>query len=269
MLVLAACGGEGERRPPPPVTRAPVDAAAAPRAAGCKPVDFVASIPVAEASGAVVLDDGVLVVGDSGTSGAYVIVDPASGALIEEGRLPLGRGAGDDLEGLSRLGDQIVGVTSSGWMRHWRRRPGGFDLVDGPYPIDEPGPMICEHAADVNCGKNYEALCPGWIGSKDEGRLYPIEPDRARLRVRRDGAVQVTGPEVLAGCDVDAAGAVWVGTNLFDGDVYRVAGEQVSPTGIVAGVSTETLVVIGDEVTLFGDLGRAPSDVERYRCPTR
>src|SRR5690349_6200403 len=69
----------------------------------CAPAPFAPVLALPEASGATWLEvDGapaILVVGDSGTEGAYALVDPASGAIRERGALPLGTGAGDDLEG--------------------------------------------------------------------------------------------------------------------------------------------------------------------------
>jgi len=163
--------------------------------ATCQQLPFAESTPVPEASGAAWLTvDGkpaLLVIGDSGTHGAYGLIDPDTGATLETGNLPMSTEAGDDLEGLAARGDKIYGLISSGWVRTWRRQGKGFVLVDKPYPlgqVDGRGTppagsapeggrgsidlsdrktkkhaptgdgMVC--GADVvNCGRNYEGLC--------------------------------------------------------------------------------------------------------------
>jgi hypothetical protein len=291
VVAVVACG-DSRRAATDDGGRTPAPAGdAAPRPEGCERLPFADTLPVPEASGSAVLADGLLVVGDSGTRGAYVIVDPDSGDPIARGRLPLGAGAGDDLEGIAILGDQIVGVTSAGWMRHWRRVDDELELVDGPYPIAEvddqlplrppyggfgapPTDSMACGAHGVNCGKNYEALClgdaggcAGWVGSKADGRLWCLELDGGRLRANRRRSIQVTGPDVLSGCDVDDAGVVWVATNGLDGRVLRVRDDQVAEAPLVSSHFTETIAVApGGVVYLLGDSGDAPSDAERYRC---
>jgi hypothetical protein len=218
----------------------------------------------------------VIVVGDSGTRGAYVLVDATTGELVESGQLPLGKGAGDDLEGLDADGDTVWAVTSAGWMRHWTRRAGGFDLTDGPYAVGS-GTMSCD-AHGVNCGKNYEALCvgdaggcDGWIGSKEGGDLWCLVEEDGRLHADVDRTIDVTGPEALSGCDIDpTTGAIWVGTNAFDGRVYKVAGGKVAEVQGFAEGFLETLVVIPEEGSVilqrYSDLMRAPSLADRWRC---
>ena len=129
-----------------------------------------------EASGAAWLElDGkpvLLVVSDSGNHGAYGIVDPETGATTETGALPLSSEASDDIEGLAARGGEIYGLTSSGWIRVWRRHGKAFELVGKPYPLgpvdlpdtknnDRPPKgdgMVCAGPA-INCGRNYEGLC--------------------------------------------------------------------------------------------------------------
>src|SRR5687767_12647529 len=79
--------------------------------AGCTARKFAETVDVREASGAVWVPESfglaahVVVVGDSGTKGAFAIVDAESGALIGKGNLPLGEGVSDDIEGFARVGD--------------------------------------------------------------------------------------------------------------------------------------------------------------------
>src|SRR5205807_1136727 len=118
---LAACASKHDTpAPAPPETR--------PR---CEPLPFAASIPLAEASGAALLPAGLLVVADSGNHGAYVIVDPDTGDVREQGRLPLPDGVSDDLEGISSPDATIVyGLVSDGTLLRWRRDGAAFALVD-------------------------------------------------------------------------------------------------------------------------------------------
>ena len=275
-LALAACGTDKTARP----ERAPEGGES--KDGSCQRLPFADSVPVAEASGAAALTiDGraaVLVVGDSGTHGAYVLVDAATGDVLESGTLPLGDGAGDDLEGLSAAGDTVWAITSAGWMRRWTRTAGGFTLADGPYPVGA-GPMVCD-AHGVNCGKNYEALCvgassgcAGWLGSKTDGELWCLIEEEGRLVADPARSIDVTGPEALAGCDVDPrTGTIYVGTNAFDGGVvYRVADGAVSEVETFAEGFLEALAVLPDEggaviLQRYSDLMRPPSPVDRWRC---
>src|SRR4029079_13658132 len=107
-------------------------------APGCEALPFTLTTPVPEASGAAWLElDGkpaLLVVSDSGSKASCAIVDPETGATIETGALPLSSEASDDIEGLAARGGEIYGLTSSGWVRVWRR-PGklvGLVLVVSP-----------------------------------------------------------------------------------------------------------------------------------------
>lgn len=267
-LALVACNGSRRETPPAP---APAPAEAAPVA--CERLPFASKVDVAEASGAVVLDEGVLVVGDSGTNGAYVIVDRETGEERERGALPLGDGAGDDLEGLARDGDRIVALTSAGWMRAWRRVPGGFELVDGPYVIG-PGPMSCD-AHKVNCGKNYEGLCvggddpvcAGWAASKDDGHLHCLVRGGERLRAHGSRRIAITHDDALSGCAFDAAtGALWAITNAFDGNLYRIDGDEARRVEAPAGLFPEAVAADDGVVWRFSDLSRPPSPAERLRC---
>jgi outer membrane protein assembly factor BamB len=202
VAILAAACGKG--RDPAEARPAGSSSAAAPAAGQgmrCELLPFAVSTPVPEASAAAwIAINGrphLLVVGDSGNHGAYGIIDPDTGATIETGKLPLSDDASDDLEGLSAIGDRFYGLTSSGWIRVWRRQGQGFELVENAYPLgpvehretgggdpdgsaggawgkaprgidlpdrksrDRPPDgdgMVCGAHA-INCGRNYEGLC--------------------------------------------------------------------------------------------------------------
>ncbi len=283
VLTCGACGRR-EPRSDEPVVVAGDDAAAAPR---CVRLPFAEEVSVAEASGSTLLTlEGrllLLVVGDSGNSGAYVLVDAATGERVERGQLPLGRGAGDDLEGISADGDDLLGVTSAGWMRRWRRVDDGFALVDGPYPVgpvDDTLPLapragglgasdtdsVACGAMGVNCGKNYEGLCvapgepagtcAGYLAARTDGRLWCLVRDGARLRVDTTRSIEVTGGNVLTGCDVAPdEDALWAGANPLGGNaVWRITGWRTPATAVVTEVGgfgdgfPESLAVGKDDV---------------------
>jgi hypothetical protein len=269
---------ERSQEPAPAAADTPAPVAAdtpAPAATGptCTRQAFASPLPLAEASGATYLAHPetpvLLVVGDSGTQGAFLELDPATGAVLASGRLPLGRGASDDLEGLTAIGDTIYGITSSGWMRHWRRHPTRpaarrYELVRGPYPVAKPGRddagLVCASGGDVNCGRNYEGLClhdppeagkdpaaacAGFAVSKADGALYclTIERDGA-VRAHAEDPIAVAPPETLTGCDFapaaarardQAADLLWVGSNAFGANrVFTVSGWQAPASARVA-----------------------------------
>lgn len=279
-IIAAACGKgsgttngapAGPPKPPgagsPPAaasTTAPgTGSAAAQGATPCASLPFAESTPVPEASGAAWLAiDGkpaLVIVGDSGNRGAYGIIDPETGATLETGALPLSTEAGDDLEGISARGDQLLGLTSSGWIRVWRRTSGGvpgssrssgkgFELIEKPYPlgpVDLPRKkskaraprgegMVCDPHG-VNCGRNYEGLCIaptpregaciGFAAAKADGHLYCLTDEAGKLVVHHDRAIAITRPGALADCAFGDDNTLWAGSNLFDlGTVYRITG---------------------------------------------
>ena len=144
----------GDARPAPPIS--------------CKRVDFPRTIPIKEASGATYVGAtgkrpaSVLVVGDSGTRGALLRLDPRSGRVQYSGRLPLDNAASDDLEGLSWRRDTLYALTSSGFLRHWRRDGDHWKLSVPAYSIAQgrrAGKHDCRSGHRTNCGPNYEGLC--------------------------------------------------------------------------------------------------------------
>jgi len=291
---VAACGGRTERPPraakdaPTPVVV--VDATAE----RCERLPFAATLPVPEASGSALMPidgaDALIVVGDSGNHGAYVIVDPVDGTERETGRLPLGTGGGDDLEGLAVRDGVLVGLTSAGWILAWQRDGHGFALVDGPYAVGDLASGLACDPKRVNCGKNYEGLClrsgpipdgecAGLAASKQDGALHCLVLRAGRLAVAPP-AIPISAPETLTGCDLAPDGAVWAGTNLFGASrVYRII-DWTTPATTAARV--EELEPLGDGfpesiaigpagagavlVYRFSDLGGTPSAVAKYRC---
>lgn len=268
----------------------------------CEALPFAKSASVPEASGAAWLTlDGkpaLVIVSDSGNRGAYEIVDAETGESRETGTLPLGE-AGDDIEGLANRGDRIAGVTSSGWIREWKRIAGGFELPEPAYPLgpvdltdkgggmgDRPPAgdgMVCGARA-TNCGRNYEGLClvdpahakgpcVGFAASKADGHLYCVVEDAGRLAVKFAPRIAVSRPGTIGDCAFDSDGTLWVGSNLFDmSRVYRIDGWATPESAKVVELAAlgigfpETLAVRGDVIYRMSDTGGAPSLMTKFRC---
>lgn len=306
VVLLAAC----ESKPEVPATPEPaVTKRDAPAPKDCVDLPFAATSPVPEASGAAWLDVGgkpaLFVISDSGNKGKYAIVDAESGETREEGVLPLGEGAGDDLEGIAVRGGLFHVLSSPGWVRSYKRADKGFELAVAPYamgPIDiedkgggmgdkppKGSGMVCA-AKNTNCGRNYEGLCLlpdtvpppanarciGFAASKADGHLYCVQEDRGKLVVQYQNAIRIARPGVVADCafSVDD-GTLYAGSNLFDaGSVYRVDGwndpstAQVTAIGALGIGFPETLAVRGDTFYRMSDTGgAAPSMMRKLRCP--
>jgi hypothetical protein len=319
-VIIAACGKGHELAAPPagsPGSASPSAAgpaasagsaagsAAAPAAGDgftCEALAFATTTPVPEASGAAWFTiDGklvLLVIGDSGNHGAYGLVDPDTGATLETGTLPLSDEASDDIEGVSARGDRVYGITSSGWIRVWRRAAGAqrFELIEKPYPlgpIDLPDTknndraprgdgMVCNGRV-VNCGRNYEGLCLapappsgdciGFAASKADGHVYCLTEQAGKLVVHHDRAIAISRPGTIADCAFHDDGSLWVGSNMFDlGRVYRVshwdtpASAQIERVGALPVGFPETLAVRGDVVYRMSDMGGSPSMMAKFRC---
>ncbi|MEZ4363516.1 MAG: hypothetical protein R3B48_25295 [Kofleriaceae bacterium] len=312
-LALGGCRAGAEQRrtsePAPPAAAAPEAApASTPPTAGAPPAGeaasaltctaepFASDVPIAEASGAIATTlDGVatvMVIADSGHHGAYLLLDPQTGAVRERGQLPLG-GPGDDLEGLAVRGDRIWALTSAGWLRAWKRRGGarpGFELVEGPSPLGpappSPDAVVCAPER-VNCGKNFEGLClrpdpargaasadacVGMAASKAEGKLYCLVERGGHLQLDLARSIAVTRPNALADCYIDGE-TLWAGANLFDlNRVWRVerwrspADAEVVSLGPLGVGFSEAMAVSGDVLYRFSDTQGAPSLAAKLRC---
>jgi hypothetical protein len=302
LVVLAACESKPEvpaAAPNPPLAKDAVTKE-------CTDLPFAATAPVPEASGAAwITVDGkpaLFVISDSGQKGAYAIVDAESGDTLEQGTLPLGEGAGDDLEGIAVRGNIYYVISSPGWVRTYKRVDKAFELVDAPYAlgpidIDDRGGglgdkppkgtgMVCA-AKNTNCGRNYEGLCLlpdgapsppnarclGFAASKADGHLYCVQDDRCKLVVHYQGAIRIARPGVVADCAFSDDGTLYAGSNLFDaGNVYRVddwnaAEPKVTVVGALGIGFPETLAVKGDVFYRMSDTGVAPSMMRKLRCP--
>ena len=308
IVVAGGCGKAAGDRAPEPVPAAPAPPAVPPAAAGdpwaapaaaskCPAQPFADELDLPEASAATwLVVDGkpaLMVVADSGNRGAYRLVDPGDGSVRERGELPLGEGAGDDLEGLSIEGDRVWGLTSNGWLRAWKREPASagkparFALVVGPYPLGPVGgkdSLVCAPKG-FNCGKNFEALClrpgaaagdcVGYAGAKADGRLYCMARDGDRLVADRARTLEVTPPLVLSSCDFSPDGRdLWVGTNMLGAArVYHVLDWQTPDKARAESVGSLGTgfpegMAIGDDGAIyrFPDTGSAPSGQWKFRC---
>ncbi|MBL4633032.1 MAG: hypothetical protein JKY56_04125, partial [Kofleriaceae bacterium] len=200
----------------------------------CVVQPFAKSIDIAEASGAVVLDSGkIMVVGDSGTNGSYLLLDAETGDELESGRLPLDRRVSDDLEGLAQMDGHIFAITSSGWIQEWDRTKSGFRTQQKSYALApwDKRELVCRSAKDSNCAQNYEGLCllrsspakgecAGFAAAKATGRLLCLTYDEngnsgRRLQIDPSRVLQVAGSRTLSGCDFDKQGRLWFGNNFF------------------------------------------------------
>jgi hypothetical protein len=263
------------------------------RFGACEEVALVEDIDVPEASGAAYFEEGgrgyVLVVSDSGGDGEAGLLDLTTTGwtpLV----LPLDELAGDDVEGLavSPDGARIVGITSSGYLREWRRDGLGFALEAESRPVSRDHAFVCRPADRTNCARNFEGLClhpapetlrgdcVGFAASKAEGRLYCLRNVEGRLELAPEHSIGVTGPERLSGCDfspVPPYELLTVG-NAFDfGRVRVVAGydgpaedAQVLATELAGPGFPEAIAVVPEGVLLFSDIGVRPSRVRYFRC---
>lgn len=302
LWALIACGdheqGSREATQAAPPATVVTEVSRPGRAVRCDKLSFPTDLPIAEASGATYVPpmDGrtarLVVVGDSGTDGQLLEIDPDSGAVLFESSLPLDGAANDDLEGFSRIGATYYGVTSGGYVRTWTRGQQGYELARESYPIAPPGKgdpeLACKSPKRGNCGPNYEGLClrddrvdegacVGFAASKTHGALFclVIEPD-GTLRADGTRRIQVTGGGLLTGCHFvpGGGGELWAGTNLFGGNtVYRVTGTDAPASATVTAIGrhgpgfAEALALApGGLMYRFSDTGLSPSFGESFRC---
>lgn len=290
VLALVACRDGSSRSAPVTSSAEPAAAAPAPAPPCPEPV-FAVELPIAEASGATYEPaDGrgparVLVVSDSGNDGAFVEMAADDGRVLARGRLPLDQGASDDLEGLARVGERYYAVTSSGYMRSWRRDGDGFALVDRAYALAEPGhgapPISCNDPDEVNCGSNIEGLClrdpapasgcAGYLAAKNTGRLVCLEWAGQRLVATAARGIDITAPGVISGCAfAPDDGRLLVGSNLFAANtVWQVdARGQTRRVGRLGPGFGEAIAAGPDgEIYRFSDDGGAPSASKKFVCP--
>jgi hypothetical protein len=235
-----------------------------------EPVDLAACragtpdwLPLPEASGAARLSKGrYIVVADSGNEGRALIVDESQGTSTAIA-LPLGEGAGDDLEGLDVSPDgRLFGVTSAGWLRAWRIEGDLATLVLGPVAVSDDADWCCG-AFQVNCGPNYEGFClhpeptqafsdgcEGWLVSKAKGELVCLRQEGESYRADPSVRHPVAPQNQLSGCAYEPTPPyrLVVAANVYSGDRLWEVGEddmeQLPETG--AGNQESVLGLEGD-----------------------
>lgn len=277
----------------PPVSGTPKAPVASKSDWACSVQTFAAAADIAEASGAVVLTTGeVMVVGDSGTNGSYLLLDPENGSELESGRLPLDRGASDDLEGLAEMDGRIFAITSSGWIREWTRTKNGFRLAQKSYPLakwDRQNKLVCRSSTDSNCAQNYEGMCllkiapeegqcAGFAAAKATGRLlclqYESQGSQMRLRIDPTRVLKVAGPRTLSGCDFDEQGRLWYGNNFFAANTIGYIENWESFKSPVirslgpVGLGFDEAIATGKDglIYRFSDTTGSPSLLGKYIC---
>lgn len=263
----------------------------------CSRAPFATAANVPEASGTAWLPSQrrLLVVGDSGTNGAFVLLDAETGETKGVGRLPLDSNASDDLEGLAYTDGVLYGLTSSGWMRHWNVQLDGDQvtakLTEESYSIapeqfaDE---YQCQSPHDTNCAKNYEGLCllrslpergtdvcVGFAASKATGQLVCLQMRDGRLVLNPETKLPVAGPKQLTGCSFDGEGNLWFGTNTFGGNTVGIVQNWQTPTEKIqtrrarfVGVGFIEAIAAAEngEIFRFSDTTSAPSLLSKYIC---
>ncbi len=229
----------------------------------------------------------VVVVGDSGTKGAFAVVDAETGALLGKGNLPLGEGVSDDIEGFARAGDLYHALVSNGRVRTFRRRgPTDFELVGAPYEIHPD--LVCPAPKASNCRFDFEGLClapdgaggggcDGYAASRARGVLVCVViGEGGRLVADPARSIPVAPPFVLSGCAVAPEGdLLYAGMNgLGANAVVRLSGwrdpaaarkEPLGPAG--TGFCEAEAVAPGGVLYRFSDTRTAPSLMSALSCP--
>jgi hypothetical protein len=262
---------------------------------GCTPKKgFAETVDVREASGAVWVPASfglaahVVVVGDSGTKGAFAIVDAETGALLGKGNLPLGEGVSDDIEGFARAGDLYHALVSNGRVRTYRRSGAtAFELIGAPYELHPD--LVCPAPRSSNCRFDLEGLClaptvedrgggcDGYAASRAKGALVCVViGEDGRLGAEPARTVAVAPPFVLSGCAIAPEGdRLYAGMNgLGANAVVRVSGwrdpstahqEPLGPAG--TGFCEAEAVAPGGVLYRFSDTRGTPSLMSALSCP--
>jgi len=249
-------------------------------------------VDLREASGAVWvpasfgLPPHVVVVGDSGTRGAFAIVDAETGALLGKGNLPLGAGVSDDIEGFARAGESYHALTSNGRVRSYRRSGAlAFELVGAPYPLHPD--LVCPSPTASNCRFDFEGLClaptpggggcDGYAASRARGALVCVSIGAGgRLAADPKRVISLAPPFVLSGCAIDPEGdRLYAGMNgLAANGVVRVSGwrdpqaarlQPLGPAG--TGFCEGEAVGPGGVLYRFSDTRGTPSLMSALSCP--
>lgn len=243
-------------------------------------------VDLPEASGAVALGaDHDLLVADSGHLGRALVLDRSLGTAAPL-VLPLGEGAGDDVEGLTlgptapeELGPVVWGLSSSGYLRAWRvQRSDSIwtaTLIHGPVPIGEPGEWVGGPNA-VNAGGNFEGIClhpaptpgacAGWAASKARGELVCLRAVDGSYRLDPEVRLPAFDDEHLSDCAFEAEPPhrLFAAGNVYSGDrVIEVPtdGSTLPPPGrldALAGAPNQEAILVRNvsgtlEIQSFGD----------------
>ena len=251
------------------------------------------TLEMPEASGAAwvssAVGDGWLVVADHGNDGRAVLLG-ADGALAGEFELPLGEGAGDDLEGLAwSTSDRLVGLTSSGYIRQWSLDTTTPQLVQLAQPISADPAWICD-PQENNCGPNWEGLCldpvpevggcAGFVVSKTLGELVCLRSSGVSYTLDPTARIEVTKAGRLSGCDYetqppyrlivagndDSQNKLWEITEPRDleaADSEKLEIEGTLNQEAIAFGPNGVLLSFGDEETITG----AGSAIVSFYCP--
>lgn len=271
---------------------AAIDAGPKPPFACKADATFPGTFPVAEASAAaeVALRAGVrelLVVSDSGRSGAAMAIEIPSGAQRAL-TFPLDPAANDDLEGIAWRSGKLYTLTSSGAVRRFTPDgTGGLTRDQDAYAVGAV-PYACADLTAVNCGKNYEGLClrapgsaspcAGYAASKAEGKLYCLTVDASGHLV----ASTTTPPlslglpaDQLSDCAFGAAGGpaadvLVVTTNVFGlSRTYRVdeSNGALTKLPIASLLNVEAAAIDRDgALYVFDDNNGATSSAAKVTC---
>jgi hypothetical protein len=308
LVALVGCGRSRSHQaaeddpPAPPPLPPSVDARPGPDAAPgkttkdgrCRQLPFAQELSVPEASGSDYFTvDGkprILVISDSGNHGAWIEIDPDSGATLATGNLPLDGKASDDLEGLAITGGIAYAITSSGFVREFARAGDQWVLQRKAYPVGPGGDaataMTCANPRAVNCGRNWEGLCladpapadgcAGYGVAKDDGDLVCMTLGAdGKLAADPARKLHLADAGVLAGCEIAPDGEkMWVGANMFGAntvwsitdwrDPARAHVDHVGDFG--PGFCESIAIGPGSIIYRFSDTGGAPSLVEKWGC---
>jgi hypothetical protein len=229
--------------------------------------------------------DHILAIGDSGTRGAFVLLHASTGDLLGSGQLPLDRGVTDDHEGLAQSGDFYYTITSSGFIRQYRRLSADrFEQIGPAYLLHRS--LGCAAAQASNCGHDFEGLClepdpgepdcHGYAASKMRGTLVCLRiAADGRLDADPNHTIQVAPPGALSGCAIAPEGdLLYTGNNLFGANaVFRVHGwrdprrarlEALGPAG--AGFAEAVAVGPGGLLYRLSDTASPRSGAAKYSC---
>jgi hypothetical protein len=164
----------------------------------------------------------------------------------------------------------------------WKFTGREVSLVDGPYPIAQPGDDFTCPPNDSNCGKNYEGLalvpsggegCIGFACAKADGRMYCLTEKAGKLALDKTRSIAVAQKGALADCAFSPAKTLYAGTNIFGSSaVYRIDGWANPATARVVEIGElgvgfpEVIAVTGDFIYRMSDMGGSPSMMAKFRC---